>query len=230
MTADLDKDPSAVARMFDAVAARYDLTNNVLSLGAVLAWRRAVVSALDIVPGDRILDLAAGTGTSSRALADAGADVVAADFSRGMVFEGARAGVPARFVVADAQALPFADGAFDAVTISFGLRNVHDTPAALAEMARVTRPGGRLLIAEFSHPSSAVFGALYSLYHRFAFPVLARLVSSDPDAYGYLTKSIEAWPDQVALAALIREAGWEHVAYRDLTGGIVALHRAYKPV
>ncbi len=228
--ATLEKDPSEVAAMFDEVAPRYDLTNTVLSLGQDRGWRTAVRDALHLRPGERVLDLAAGTATSSAALATTGADVVGCDFSLGMLQVGARAqhrGVD--LVAGDALRLPFADGSFDAVTISFGLRNTADAERALREMLRVTRPGGRLVVCEFSHPTWAPFRTVYVEYLMRALPAVARRVSSDPAAYEYLAESIRAWPDQAGLAAVLQRAGWGSVAWRDLTGGIVALHRATRP-
>jgi len=225
--AHLDKDPSDVAAMFDEVAPRYDRTNAVLSLGLDRTWRTAVTRALDLKPGERVLDLAAGTATSTVALARTGATVVGCDFSLGMLRQGRGRGVP--LVAGDALRLPFADGSFDAVTISFGLRNVHDTSRALAELLRVTRPGGRLVVCEFSHPTWKPFRTVYTNYLMRALPAVATKVSSDPAAYVYLAESIRAWPDQAGLAELVRESGWRDVAWRDLTGGIVALHRATRP-
>ncbi len=227
--ADLDKQPLDVARMFDDVASRYDLTNDVLSLGQDRRWRRAVVDAVAPSAGERILDLAAGTGTSSLPFDERGAYVVPCDFSWGMLAVGKQRRPTLGFVAGDAMRLPFADDAFDAVTISFGLRNVHDSELALAEMLRVTRPGGRLVICEFSHPTWEPFRRVYSEYLMRALPSVARTVSSNPDAYVYLAESIRQWPDQRRLAALIQRAGWGQVAWRDLSGGIVALHRATAP-
>jgi demethylmenaquinone methyltransferase / 2-methoxy-6-polyprenyl-1,4-benzoquinol methylase len=224
--ADLTKEPHEVAAMFDAVAARYDLTNDVLSVGQTRLWRRAVARAVDAQQDDRVLDLAAGTGSSSLPFAAAGAFVVPCDFSLGMLRVGRGSHRELSFVAGDALRLPFTDGSFDSVTISFGLRNVSDVDAALHEMARVTRPGGRLVVCEFSHPTWAPFRALYSGYLMRALPTVARRVSSNPDAYVYLAESIRAWPDQQALAARIVAAGWTDVAWSDLTYGIVALHRA----
>jgi demethylmenaquinone methyltransferase/2-methoxy-6-polyprenyl-1,4-benzoquinol methylase len=229
--ADLTKEPHEVAAMFDAVAARYDLTNDVLSLGQTRLWRRAVTRAVDAQPGARVLDLAAGTGSSSQPFAAAGAFVVPCDFSLGMLQVGkhGKHGHPElSFVGGDALHLPFADASFDAVTISFGLRNVSDIDAALAEMARVTRPGGRLVVCEFSHPTWRPFRTVYSGYLMAALPSVARRVSSNPDAYVYLAESIQAWPDQPALARRIGGAGWADVAWSNLTYGIVALHRAHR--
>ena len=226
--ADLDKAPHDVAAMFDGVAERYDITNDVLSLGQTRLWRRAVARAVDARPGQRILDLAAGTGSSSLPFATAGAHVVACDFSLGMLTVGRNHHATLPFVAGDALRLPFADGAFDAVTISFGLRNVADPDAALAEMSRVTKPGGRLVVCEFSHPTWTPFRTVYSGYLMRALPAVARRVSSNPDAYVYLAESIRAWPDQRVLAARISDAGWGKVAWRNLTGGIVALHRGIR--
>ena len=227
--ATLQKEPHEVAAMFDGVAERYDLTNDVLSLGQTRLWRRAVARAVGARHGDRVLDLAAGTGSSSLPFAAAGAHVVAADFSLGMLQVGRRQHPELGLVAGDALRLPFPDGTFDAVTISFGLRNVSDVDAALAEMSRVTRPGGRLVVCEFSHPTWAPFRTVYSRYLMGALPGVARRVSSNPDAYVYLAESIQAWPDQPALAARIGAAGGADVAWTDLTYGIVALHRARRP-
>lgn len=215
--------------MFDAVAARYDLTNDVLSLGQARRWRRAVIEAVDALPGQRVLDLAAGTGTSSAPFAEAGVSVVACDFSLGMLRVGRRRLPALTFVAGDALRLPFADAAFDVVTVSFGLRNVQDPDAALAELHRVTAPGGRLVVCEFSAPTLRAFRAVYVGYLLRALPALARRVSSNPAAYVYLAESIRAWPDQAALAGRIQRSGWADVAWRNLSGGIVALHRATRP-
>jgi demethylmenaquinone methyltransferase / 2-methoxy-6-polyprenyl-1,4-benzoquinol methylase len=222
----LDKRPADVAAMFDDVARRYDLTNDILSLGQDRRWRRLVVDAVDPKPGERVLDLAAGTGTSSRPFADRGADVVPCDFSLGMLRVGKQALPHLGFTAGDGTRLPFGDHVFDAVTISFGLRNIVDPDAGLREMLRVTRPGGRLVVCEFSHPTWAPFRTAYVEYLMRALPPLARAVSSSPDAYVYLAESIRAWPDQQRLAARIATAGWQRAEWRNVSGGIVALHRA----
>ncbi len=224
--ASLDKQPHDVAAMFDGVAKRYDLTNTVLSFGQDRVWRRATRRALDLGPGDRCLDLGAGTGVSTAELARSGAYVVAADISVGMLSEGRDRGVP--LLAGDALALPFPDATFDAVTISFALRNVHDPDAAVREMARVTKPGGRLVVCEFSQPTFGPFREVYLRYLVGALPGVARRVASNPEAYVYLAESIQAWPDQAALARRIGAAGWNRVAWRNLTGGVVALHRAIR--
>ncbi|WP_442577255.1 class I SAM-dependent methyltransferase [Microbacterium sp. F51-2R] len=219
--------------MFDQVAKGYDRTNTVLSLGNDQLWRVATTRAVAPRPGQRILDLAAGTGASSVSLAKSGAEVVAADFSPGMIAEGERRHRGIRnlsFVEADATALPFDDDAFDAVTMSFGLRNVNEPKKALAELLRVTKPGGRLVICEFSHPPSPAFNGLYRFYNDRILPGVARAVSSNAEAYDYLNESIKDWPDQRTLSGWIRETGWTDVAYRNLSFGIVALHRARKPL
>lgn len=210
--------------MFDTVAPRYDLLNSLLSLGADRHWRDQVFEAVQPRPGMRILDLAAGTGTSSAPFAAAGATVVPADISIGMLAEGRRRHPELSFTAADALQLPFADGVFDAVTISYGLRNIDDTEAALREMRRVTRPGGQLVVNEFSTPTSPAFRKVYRAYLHSALPVLSRVASNTP-AYAYLVESILGWPDQEHLAQLMERAGWQQVAWKNLTGGIVALHR-----
>jgi demethylmenaquinone methyltransferase/2-methoxy-6-polyprenyl-1,4-benzoquinol methylase len=190
--ATLDKDPRAVAAMFDAVARRYDVTNDVISLGQDRYWRRATLAAVGAQRGEQVLDLAAGTGTSSEPLADAGVRVVPCD-------------------------------------LSFGMLEVVDTAGALAELLRVTRPGGRLVVCEFSRPTWAPFRTVYAEYLMRALPPVARAVSKEPDAYVYLAESIREWPDQQGLGRLIKVAGWGQVAFRNLSGGIVALHRGVRP-
>lgn len=212
--------------MFDGVAKRYDLLNDLLSLGADRAWRRATVAALDPRPGMRILDLAAGTGTSSEPLAEAGAEVFPTDLSVGMLRVGKQRRPDLTFAAGDALALPYADDSFDAVTISFGLRNVEDTVAALKELRRVTKPGGCIVITEFSEPTSKPIRHVYNNYLLRAIPALAKL-SSNPPAYAYLGESIIAWPNQRGLADLMSQAGWVAVGWRNLSGGIVAMHRGW---
>ncbi len=246
--AQLDKRPADVSAMFDKVADRYDLLNDALSLGMDRHWRKVVAAAVGAVPGQLVLDLAAGTGTSSRAFSAAGARCVACDFSLGMLRVGARAqgqtlrGSPRRtapadadaaarlrFVAGDALDLPFAAGTFDAVTISFGLRNVADTGQALAELRRVTRPGGKLVVCEFSHLQNARLNALYEQYLIRALPVVARRLSGNAEAYDYLAESIRAWPGQQQLAAQLGAAGWSAVTWQNLSLGVVAVHRARRP-
>jgi demethylmenaquinone methyltransferase / 2-methoxy-6-polyprenyl-1,4-benzoquinol methylase len=235
--ASLDKRPGEVAAMFDAVAERYDLVNDVLSLGQDRWWRRFVAATVAARPGERVLDLAAGTGTSTRAFTAAGAYCIACDFSLGMLQVGARKaasgpqppGGPMRFVAGDALALPFADGSFDAVTISFGLRNVASPGAALGEMLRVTKPGGRLVICEFGHLQPPALDAFYERYLAAALPAVARRLSPAGDAYEYLAESIRDWPRQAELAGRIRDAGWTAIRWRNLTLGVVTVHAARRP-
>jgi demethylmenaquinone methyltransferase / 2-methoxy-6-polyprenyl-1,4-benzoquinol methylase len=243
--ADLDKKPAEVAAMFDALAGRYDLMNDVLSMGQVRLWRKSVQRILRVGPGDRVLDLAAGTGTSSVSFAAAGADVVACDFSLGMLQAGqTRAGrgggaqsdpLQAKtrgrvsFAAGDALRLPFRDGTFDAVTISFGLRNVHGTRDALAEMRRVTRPGGRLVVCEFSTITIEPLDMLYRRYLTGVLPAIARRAARNPEAYEYLSESIKDWPSQRELADVIRAAGWSAVKWRDLSLGVVSIHVGRNP-
>jgi demethylmenaquinone methyltransferase/2-methoxy-6-polyprenyl-1,4-benzoquinol methylase len=215
--------------MFDGVARRYDRTNTVLSLGLDRSWRRATRAALALQRGERCLDIAAGTGVSTQELALSGAHVVGADLSLGMLAVGKAVRPAVDLLAADALALPFPTACFDAVTVSFGLRNFVDPAAGLAELARVTRPGGRLVVCEFSAPTNAAFRRVYLGYLMRALPVVARRVSSNPEAYVYLAESIRAWPNQADLAAIIAGAGWTSVAWRNVAGGIVALHHATRP-
>jgi len=221
--------------MFDAIAGRYDLLNDMLSMGQVRLWRRAVARITGARPGERVLDLAAGTGTSSLAFTATGADCVACDFSLGMLQAGksrldaSQHGTgPGRlsFVAGDALRLPFRDGAFDAATISFGLRNVADPGAGLAEMRRVTRPGGRLVVCEFSAITIAQVDMLYRRYLLHVLPAIARRAARNPEAYEYLAESIVDWPAQRELAGLIETAGWSAVRWRNLSLGAVAVHVA----
>lgn len=226
--ASLTKQPHEVAAMFDGVARRYDLTNTVISGGQDRLWRRETRMALGLKPGEKVLDLGAGTGVSTQELAKSGAFAVGADLSIGMLQAGRAKRPDVPLLAADALRLPFADETFDAVTISFALRNIVDTEAALREMARVTKPGGRLVVCEFSTPTWRPFRAVYKGYLVGAIPQLAKRVSSNPDAYVYLADSIRAWPDQAGLAAKIDATGWRKVAWRNLTGGVVALHRGFR--
>jgi demethylmenaquinone methyltransferase/2-methoxy-6-polyprenyl-1,4-benzoquinol methylase len=224
--ADLGKDPREVAAMFDGVARHYDRTNSVLSFGLDRLWRRQTTRLLAPRSGERILDLAAGTAVSTVELSRCGAWCLAADFSFGMLSSGSHRQVPK--VVADAMRLPFADNSFHGVTVSFGLRNFADTVAALTEMRRVVKPGGRMVICEFSTPRNRAFRRLYFSYLPKALPMIAATVASNAEAYGYLAESIADWPDQRGLAELIERAGWRAARWHDLTGGIVALHQAIK--
>jgi demethylmenaquinone methyltransferase/2-methoxy-6-polyprenyl-1,4-benzoquinol methylase len=226
--AHLNKDPDEVAAMFDGVAKRYDLVNGLLSLGRTKAWRKAATKIIAPAPGMKILDLAAGPGSSSEPLHKAGATVFATDFSEGMLAVGRKTRPYLNFSKADALNLPFEANTFDVVTISYGLRNTVDYPKALAEALRVSKSGGRIVVVEFSHPTWAPFRTIYSEYLMKFLPIIARKTSSNPDAYVYLAESIRAWPDQAALASAMEKAGWGQVSWKNLTGGVVAVHSGIK--
>lgn len=225
--ANLDKRRADVATMFDGVARRYDLLNSILSLGLDSQWRERCVVAVAPRPGEKVLDLAAGTGVSSVAFAQAGAHVFPTDLSMGMLQVGKQNRPGLAFAAGDALALPYRDDSFDAVTISYGLRNVEDTVAALRELHRVTRPGGRIVVNEFSTPTHPAFRWLYQ---DVALAILPRVaaISSNPAAYGYLAESIRDWPRQEGLAEMMAASGWRDVEWQNLSGGIVALHRGWK--
>ncbi|WP_257160610.1 demethylmenaquinone methyltransferase [Corynebacterium cystitidis] len=225
--ANLDKQPFDVAGMFDDVGKNYDITNTILSFGQDRYWRKRTRQRLNLKPGQKVLDLAAGTAVSTVELAKSGAWCVACDFSQGMLVAGRDRDVPK--VVGDAMQLPFDNASFDAVTISYGLRNIHDFRAGLREMARVTKPGGTLVVNEFSTPVVPVFSTIYKEYLMRALPVIAKVVSSNAPAYEYLAESIRAWPDQEGLAAEINANGWQDCGWQNLTFGIVAMHAATKP-
>jgi demethylmenaquinone methyltransferase/2-methoxy-6-polyprenyl-1,4-benzoquinol methylase len=226
--ANLNKDPDEVAAMFDGVAKRYDLVNDLLSLGRTKAWRKATTAIIAPKPGMQILDLAAGPGSSSEPLYKAGATVFATDFSEGMLAQGRKARPYLNFSKADALNLPFEDNRFDVVTISYGLRNTVKYEKALAEALRVTKTGGRIVIAEFSHPTNRIFRTIYTKYLMRLLPAIAKKTSSNPDAYIYLAESIGAWPDQAALAKSMEGSGWSNVSWKNLTFGVVAVHSASK--
>jgi demethylmenaquinone methyltransferase/2-methoxy-6-polyprenyl-1,4-benzoquinol methylase len=226
--ANLNKDPDDVSKMFDDVAHRYDFLNDLLSLGRTKAWRKVVTAIIAPKPGLRILDIAAGTGSSSAPLVAKGADLIALDFSEGMLAAGRKRHKKIKFQQGDALKLPFAENYFDVTTISFGLRNTSDTTAALKEALRVTKQNGRIVICEFSHPTNKILRLIYLKYLMRALPVIAKRISKNPAAYIYLAESIQAWPNQSALAQVMRQAGWESVSWQDLTFGIVAVHIGYK--
>ncbi len=215
--------------MFDEVAPTYDKTNDLLSFGQSRLWRGIVAKAVDPRSGQSILDMAAGTGSSTVAFARPGVRLVAGDFSEGMLAEGRKRHPEIEFVFADATKLPFKAKEFDATTISFGLRNVVDVEAALSEMFRVTKPGGRIVICEFSKVTSPLLRPFYNFYLRRVLPAFSSLASKTPEAYAYLSESIDAWPDQRTLAAKIEKAGYENVTFRNLSFGIVAIHLGFKP-
>lgn len=213
--------------MFDDVAHAYDKTNDLLSFGQAKLWRKKVLEKVAPQSGEKILDIAAGTGTSSMALKLPGVEVVAADFSKGMLAEGKKRYPELEFVFADAMKLPFKNNEFDVVTMSFGLRNVQDRDKALGEFLRVLKPGGRLVICEFSHVPG-LLGVFYRAYLTLILPLVSRLASKTPDAYSYLSESIVAWPKQAELAKDIAKAGFSKTQWKNLSFGVVAIHSAIR--
>ena len=226
--ANLNKDPDDVSKMFDGVASRYDFLNDLLSLGRSKAWRKSVTGIIAPKIGMTVLDIAAGTGSSSRPLVDKGAEVTALDFSAGMLDQGRKQHKDIKFVQGDALKLPFSENTFDVTTYSFGLRNTANSNIALREALRVTKVGGKIVVAEFSHPVNKIFRRAYLNYLMKALPIIAKRISKNPAAYIYLSESIRAWPDQAGLALIMSECGWKSVAWQDLTFGIVAVHIGYK--
>lgn len=214
--------------MFDRVARRYDLLNDLLSLGQTKRWRNRVTKMISPKPGMKILDIAAGTGASSAPLAKAGAEVTALDFSRGMLEEGRRLRPEITFIEGDALALVFPDSTFDVTTISFGLRNTKDIVKALSEARRVTKENGAIYVVEFSHPTSRFFRGIYLNYLMRLLPRVARIFTQNPDAYDYLAESIIAWPNQADLGEIMAKSGWREVRWENLTFGVVAVHTARK--
>ena len=227
--ATLAKDPAEIAGMFSLLASRYDLVNDIASLGQDRRWRAQLVDAVAPQPGEIILDVAAGTGASTWPIARTGAKVIPTDLTEAMVAVGKQHHPEQPFVVGDALHLPFGDGVFDAAVICFGLRNLKDPAAGLAELFRVVRSGGTLVVSEFSTPTTAVMRLLHAQWLNHALPLVSKVASTNAPAYSYLNDSILAWPDQRGLAAMLEAAGWEEIQWRNLTGGIVALHRATKP-
>lgn len=226
--ADLAKKPEAVQAMFDSVAESYDRTNDLLSFGQDRIWRRKVLKAVNPQPGQTILDLAAGTGSSSIVFLKPGVKVIASDFSNGMLEVGRRRHPELEFVFADAMKLPFADNSVDAVTISFGLRNVEKPKVAIKEMLRVLAPGGKLVICEFSRVSVPVIRSLYEFYLKRILPRLSKLLAKNSGAYDYLADSILAWPNQKELVSWLDQAGFVETSYKNASLGVVAIHSARK--
>lgn len=214
--------------MFDRVARRYDLLNDLLSLGQTKRWRNRVTKMITPKPGMKILDIAAGTGASSAPLAKAGAEVTALDFSKGMLEEGRRLRPEITFIEGDALALKFPDSTFDVTTISFGLRNTKDIVKALSEARRVTKENGSIYVVEFSHPATRFFRRIYLNYLLRLLPRVARIFTQNPDAYDYLAESIIAWPNQANLGEIMAKSGWQEVRWENLTFGVVAVHTARK--
>jgi demethylmenaquinone methyltransferase / 2-methoxy-6-polyprenyl-1,4-benzoquinol methylase len=226
-----------VRSVFESVAGRYDLMNDLMSLGAHRLWKWFTLSQTGLRPGDSALDVAGGTGDLALGMArqvGAHGRIVLSDINAAMLELGrdrlidAGAAGNTEFILADAQRLPFADDSFDCVTIGFGLRNVTDKPAALRSMLRVLKPGGQLLVLEFSKPAIAVLKPAYDVYSFKILPLLGRLIADDAVSYRYLAESIRMHPDQETLLEMLRDAGFGQARYHNLSGGIVALHRGYK--
>jgi demethylmenaquinone methyltransferase/2-methoxy-6-polyprenyl-1,4-benzoquinol methylase len=226
-----------VGGVFHSVASRYDLMNDLMSGGIHRIWKRVAIELSGVRPGQQILDVAGGTGDLtarfSREVGPTG-KVVLSDINSSMLGtgrdrlldEGVCGNV--EFVLADAEALPFRDNSFDCVTIAFGLRNVTHKERALASMLRVLKPGGRLLVLEFSKPTSEFLGKLYDAYSFGVIPKIGRLVAGDEDSYRYLAESIRMHPDQDTLRDMMEDAGFERCDYHNMTGGIVAIHRGFR--
>ena len=232
----VDDKADLVKGVFDSVASRYDIMNDLMSGGMHRLWKRYTIQHANARPGHVILDLAGGTGDLAREFARIVGErgrVVLADINAAMLEHGRRrlvdAGIAGNVELAqvDAETLPFADNTFDRISIAFGLRNITDKDGALAEMHRVLKPGGKVLILEFSQPSSAIKPA-YDLYSFKVLPLLGRLIAKDPDSYQYLAESIRMHPDQETLLGMMQDAGFERCRYNNLTAGIVALHTGYK--
>jgi len=226
-----------VGAVFDSVAGKYDVMNDVMSLGIHRLWKRFAIELSGVRKGSRVLDLAGGTGDLAARLArivGTEGEVVLADINAAMLEHGrARLldeGIAGnvRFVQANAECLPFPDSYFDCITISFGLRNVTDKDAALRSMYRVLKPGGRLLVLEFSKPTLPGLAPLYDLYSFKLLPLMGKLIANDAESYKYLAESIRMHPDQNTLRAMMETAGFEDCSYHNLSGGIVALHRGFK--
>ncbi len=232
----VDDKADLVRGVFDSVASRYDIMNDLMSGGMHRLWKRYTIQHANARPGQVILDLAGGTGDLAREFARIVGDrgrVVLADINAAMLEHGRRrlvdAGIAGNVELAqvDAEALPFADNTFDRISIAFGLRNVTNKEAALAEMHRVLKPGGKLLILEFSEPAKAIKPA-YDLYSFKVLPLLGKLVARDPESYQYLAESIRMHPDQETLLGMMQDAGFERCRFNNLTAGVVALHTGYK--
>lgn len=232
-----DEKTDMVADVFHSVAAKYDLMNDLMSLGIHRIWKRFTIGCSGVRRGQRVLDLAGGTGDLtakfSRLVGEDG-EVVLADINASMLKVGREKlrnkGVigNVNYVQANAEALPFPDDFFDCITIAFGLRNVTDKDKALRSMFRVLKPGGRLLVLEFSKPTTKAFSKIYDAYSFHILPRIGELVAQDADSYRYLAESIRMHPDQETLKGMMAEAGFENVEYFNLTNGVVALHRGFK--
>jgi demethylmenaquinone methyltransferase/2-methoxy-6-polyprenyl-1,4-benzoquinol methylase len=236
-TVDVEKKAGKVAEVFHSVAAKYDLMNDVMSMGIHRLWKRHTLSLSGVRAGQKVLDLAGGTGDLAARFSEMvgpEGEVVLADINESMLSVGRdrllNKGIAGniRFAQVNAEYLPFPDNHFDCITIAFGLRNVTDKDAALKSMYRILKPGGRLLVLEFSKPTSAGLNAAYDVYSFKLLPFMGKLIANDPDSYRYLAESIRMHPDQETLKGMMLEAGFDEVSYENLTGGIVALHRGIK--
>ena len=236
-TVNVDEKSERVAKVFDSVAARYDVMNDLMSLGVHRLWKRFAIALAGIRSGERVLDLAAGTGDLASRLARVSGPrgwVVLADINATMLAEGRSRltdeGIVANvsYVQADAEHLPFPNASFDCLTMAFGLRNVTRKEQALTDMFRVLRPGGRALVLEFSHPTLTALKPVYDLYSFGVLPLLGKLVANDAASYRYLAESIRVHPDQETLRSMMASAGFERCEYFNMSGGIVAAHRGYK--
>lgn len=232
-----DEKTAKVAEVFTSVASKYDVMNDLMSAGAHRLWKRFTVDMAAVRPGQRVLDLASGTGDLAIRFADLVEEqgqVVLSDINESMLQVGRTRCVDAGkvgntfFVQADAEELPFPDNYFDCVTIAFGLRNVTHKDRALASMFRVLKPGGKCLVLEFSKPTSKLLSSIYDSYSFSVLPFLGKMIANDADSYQYLAESIRMHPDQKNLKKMMETAGFENCDYHNLSGGIVAVHRGYK--
>ena len=234
---DTDEKVQRVAGVFHSVAEKYDVMNDVMSLGVHRLWKRFTLSQTGLKAGQRVLDLAGGTGDlalrMSRMVGPAG-EVVLSDINASMLSKGRERlldkGITGnmRYVQANAECLPFPDNYFDCITMAFGLRNVTDKDQALQSMYRILKPGGRLLVLEFSKPVAPGLAPIYDVYSFKLLPAMGKLIANDADSYRYLAESIRMHPDQQTLKEMMQTAGFDKVSYHNMTGGIVALHKGFK--
>lgn len=236
-TVKTEEKESKVAGVFHSVAQQYDIMNDLMSMGIHRLWKRFTIDASGVRPGNKVLDIAGGTGDLTAKfskLVGREGKVILADINSSMLDVGRTKlrdkGLVQNidYVQANAEYLPFEDNTFDIVTIAFGLRNVTNKDRALASMYRVLKPGGRLLVLEFSKPEHEIINKLYDFYSFSVLPKMGELVAKDSDSYKYLAESIRMHPDQETLKSMMEEAGFEHTSYKNLTDGIVALHKGYK--
>jgi demethylmenaquinone methyltransferase/2-methoxy-6-polyprenyl-1,4-benzoquinol methylase len=236
-TVDVDEKAERVRGVFDSVANRYDIMNDLMSFGVHRLWKHIAIDLAAVRSGQQVLDLASGTGDLAArfaALVGPQGKVVMSDINAAMLEEGRKRMIDSghvgnvEYMQIDAEKIPFADNSFHCVTIAFGLRNVTDKEQALREMLRILKPGGRALVLEFSHPGSKPLSKLYDLFSFKALPLIGKLVTNDADSYRYLAESIRMHPDQESLLQMMQDAGFERCDYHNLTGGIVAIHRGFK--